>query len=459
MATGASGGAFPAGFTWGAASSSYQIEGAATADGKGPSIWDSFCRHPGAVHQGDTGDVACDHYHRMPEDAALMAAMGLQAYRFSVSWPRVMPEGTGKINEAGLGFYDRLVDALLARGIEPWVTLFHWDYPLALYHRGGWLNRETAAWFAEYAQVVVDRLSDRVRHWMTINEPQIFIGLGHLAGINAPGLKLQTAEWLLGAHHSLLSHGRAAQVIRARAKTPPRVGWAPIGWTVVPATDSAADIDAARRAAMGVRKKDCWNNTWFADPVCLGRYPEDGLALFGADAPSVQPGDMEVIRQPLDFYGLNIYSAEIVRAGKDGAIETVPRSPGYATNALRWPLEERALYWGPRFVHERYKTPIYITENGMTNLDWVSVDGKVHDPQRIDYTTRYLRALRRAINDGVDCRGYFHWSVMDNFEWAEGYKDRFGLIHVDYATLKRTPKESAAWYRTVIESNGRVLES
>jgi beta-glucosidase len=207
MATGASGGAFPAGFTWGAASSSYQIEGAATADGKGPSIWDSFCRHPGAVHQGDTGDVACDHYHRMPEDAALMAAMGLQAYRFSVSWPRVMPEGTGKINEAGLGFYDRLVDALLARGIEPWVTLFHWDYPLALYHRGGWLNRETAAWFAEYAQVVVDRLSDRVRHWMTINEPQIFIGLGHLAGINAPGLKLQTAEWLLGAHHSLLSTG------------------------------------------------------------------------------------------------------------------------------------------------------------------------------------------------------------------------------------------------------------
>jgi beta-glucosidase len=253
--------------------------------------------------------------------------------------------------------------------------------------------------------------------------------------------------------------GRAAQVIRARAKTPPQVGWAPIGWTVVPATDSAADIDAARRAAMGVRKKDCWNNTWFADPVCLGRYPEDGLALFGADAPSVQPGDMEVIRQPLDFYGLNIYSAEIVRAGKDGAIETVPRSPGHATNALRWPLEERALYWGPRFVHERYKTPIYITENGMTNLDWVSVDGKVHDPQRIDYTTRYLRALRRAINDGVDCRGYFHWSVMDNFEWAEGYKDRFGLIHVDYATLKRTPKESAAWYRTVIESNGRVLES
>jgi beta-glucosidase len=448
---------FPKGFTWGAASSAYQIEGGANADGKGASVWDAMCAKPGAVFEGHHGSVACDHYHNMPQDVAMMSALGLRAYRFSISWPRVIPNGIGAINEAGLSFYDRLVDELLASGIEPWATLFHWDFPQELYLKGGWLNRASVEWFAEYAGVISSRLADRVKNWMTINEPQIFLGLGHHAGTHAPGLKLSMRDVLLGGHHVLMAHGRAVQAIRAGAKAPVRIGWAPCGKVDAPATDGLADHEAALRSTMSVTQRDCWNNTWWADPVCLGTYPEDGLTLFGGDAPKIRSGDMALMRQPLDFYGLNIYSCGRVRAGKNGRPETVPNPPGTPTTSFRWPITPECLYWGSKLVNERYRLPIVITENGMSNLDWVMSDGKVHDPQRIDYTRRHLIELHRAIADGVDVRGYFHWSIMDNFEWAEGYRERFGLVHVDYATLERTPKESAYWYRDVIRSNGRSL--
>ncbi len=442
---------------WGAASASYQIEGGARDHGRSDSVWDVFCRQPGLVVNGHTGDTACDHVHRYVEDVALMREMNLRAYRFSVAWPRIMPQGRGEVSEAGLGFYDRLVDELLEAGITPWATLFHWDFPQALFHAGGWLNRDSASWFAEYASVVVDRLSDRVRHWITINEPQIYIGLGHFDTKHAPGIKYPFSQALLAAHHTLLAHGKAVQVIRARAKAAPTVGWAPVGKVDVPASESRADIDAARTSTMKGTERQFFTNTWFGDPVVFGRYPEDALKAFGADAPTPEPGDMETIAQPLDFFGLNIYSGGRVRAGDDGAAVPVDHGIGHPRNALNWPIVPESLRWGPRFIHERYRVPVVITENGMTNLDWVHSDGRVHDPQRIDFTRRYLLELRKAIEDGADVRGYFHWSVMDNFEWAEGYKDRFGLIHVDYQTLRRTIKESGRWYAKVIASNGATL--
>ena len=311
---------FPKGFVWGAATSAYQIEGGARADGRGASVWDQFCTAEGAIKGGEAGDTACDHYRRYESDVGLMKSMGLKAYRFSISWPRVMPEGTGAVNPEGMSFYDRLVDRLLEAGIEPWATLFHWDLPLELHRRGGWLNPDSPRWFEEYAGRMVDLLSDRVTHWMTINEPQIFVGLGYGTGVHAPGQKLVFAEQLLIGHRSLLAHGRAVRVIRARAKRLAQVGWAPVGRVGIPITDSRADVEAARRRSMEIDAKAFWNNTWFGDAVCLGRYPEDGLRLFGADVPKIESGDMRQIAQPLDFYGVNIYDGVPVRAGANGAV-------------------------------------------------------------------------------------------------------------------------------------------
>lgn len=450
---------FPGGFVWGAATSAYQIEGAASIDGRGRSIWDDFCRVKGAVWSDQSGEIACDHYHRVAEDVALMQRIGLKAYRFSVAWPRVLPEGRGAINRKGLDFYSRLVDELLRAGITPYATLFHWDYPSTLLRRGGWLNRQSAEWFADYVRAVVESLSDRVRHWMTLNEPQVFLKFGHGDGINAPGLRLSLAEQLLAAHHVLLAHGHGVQAIRAHARAPALVGWAPVCVVRYPATRGAADVEAARRATLGSAQRDLWNNSWFNDPVFRGEYPAELRALYGDDAPNVEPGDMEQVRQPLDFLGLNIYEGQPVQAGQDGRAVAVERPPGHALTAFRWPVEPQSLYWGPRFMHERYRLPILITENGVSNVDWISLDGLVHDPQRIDFTRRYLLALRRACEDGVDVRGYFHWSFMDNFEWAAGLRERFGLVFVDYPTQSRVLKDSAHWYRGVIESNGASLDS
>ncbi len=447
---------FPSDFTWGAATAAYQIEGAAREDGKGLSTWDMFCRQPGRVYEGHTGDEACDHYHRWKEDIRLMKRMGLQAYRMSVSWPRVIPAGVGAVNPKGLAFYDRLVDGLLAAGIDPWVTLFHWDFPHELYLRGGWLNRDSAAWFGDYARVVVEKLSDRVTHWMTLNEPTCFISQGLETGIHAPGDKLGKHEVLTAAHHVLLAHGHAAQVIRAHARRKPVVGWAPCGIIGAPATSKPADVRSAR--AFTNECRDLWSFSWWADPIFFGHYPEDGLRQVGNMSPRVHPGDMELIRQPMDFFGMNIYNARMIRATKTAPYEMVPALPGRPQTLFHWKITPSALYWGPRFIYERYKCPIVITENGLSSMDWVSLGGCVHDAMRIDFTERYLSELRRVIQDGVPVKGYFHWSAMDNFEWAEGYKQRFGMIHVDYQTQVRTLKDSAHWYRKVIKSNGAIVD-
>jgi beta-glucosidase len=442
---------FPSDFTWGVATSAYQIEGAAEADGRTPSVWDGLCDVPDAIFGGQNGAIACDHYNRMPDDVALMQQLGVGGYRFSISWSRVLPEGTGSINAAGLGFYDRLVDRLLEAGIQPWATLFHWDFPTCLYHRGGWLNRDSAQWFAEYADVMTRALGDRVSQWMTHNEPQCFIGLGHRDGIHAPGLKLGWADTLLAGHHALLGHGLAVQTMRASAPQPLKIGWAPVACVAYPATDSEADIEAARTQTFAIREKHQWNNTWFSDPACLGHYPEDGLKLWGKEAPSPAAGDMEIIHQPLDFYGANLYQGTPTRMGEKGP-ETVPWPKGMAWTHFDWPVTPEILRWGPRFLQERYNLPIAVTENGLASTDWPAVDGQVHDQARIDFTHRHLQQLGRAIEDGVDVRAYFHWSLMDNFEWAEGYRRRFGLIHVDFETQKRTPKNSYHWYKNLIKS-------
>ena len=458
---------FPENFNWGVAAAAYQIEGAASEDGKGVSVWDMFCRQPGKVLDGHTGDVACDHYHRYRDDVAMMQSLGVRNYRFSISWPRVIPGGTGAVNERGLDFYDQLVDELLAAGVQPWATLFHWDFPYDLFCRGGWLNRDSADWFADYTRVIVDRLSDRIENWMTLNEPQCFIGFGHATGKNAPGLKLGAAECLRAGHHVLLAHGKAVQVLRANAIKPAKVSWAPVGIVSLPTPDAdERDIDAARRAMFSVRGGDShamgmppniWSNTWWGDPVVFGRYPEDGIEAAGAAMPAIAAGDMETISQPIDFYGANIYTGTYFRAGNDGMPERLPHAASTPLSAFKWPIIPESLRWGPRFLHERYKLPVIVTENGISLPDWVALDGKVHDPQRIDFLTRYLGGLRRGISDGADVRGYFHWSVMDNFEWAEGYKQRFGLVHVDYETQRRTPKDSAIWYRDLVAANGRGL--
>lgn len=448
---------FPKDFIWGAAAASYQVEGAATADGKGLSVWDMFCRRPGNIVENQTGDVACDHYHRYAEDARRMGTMGLKAYRLSISWPRVLPDGIGKVNARGLAFYDRLVDALLAHGVEPWITLFHWDYPYALFCRGGWLNRDTADWFADYTRIVAQRLSDRVTHWFTLNEPSCFIQGGHWAAWAAPGLKLAWPDVIRAAHHALLAHGRAAQVIRAYARKKPVVGAAPVGTVSIPATSTRRDIDAARRHMFAMTEKSCSGNTWFIDPMIKGCYPADTVRAFGRDMPAFPDGDMDIIRQPLDFFGVNIYYGQVVRAR--GHVEAVaPLPAGHPQTAMEWQVTPAALYWGPRFFYERYQLPIIISENGMANCDWVARDGRVHDPQRIDFLARHLVELRRATRDGVKVRGYFHWSIMDNFEWSFGHQRRFGLVYVDYATQRRLWKDSAYWYQRLIATNGASLD-
>jgi len=448
---------FPKDFIWGAAAASYQIEGAAREEGKGPSIWDAFSHTPGKVLNGDTGDVACDHYHRYAEDVGLMKEIGLKAYRFSISWPRVIPSGAGAVNSHGLAFYDRLIDTLLAAKIVPYVTLFHWDYPKALYDRGGWLDPDSSQWFADYTKVIVDRLSDRVTHWMTLNEPQVFVGYGHQDGNHAPGVKLGMTEVLRIAHNVLLAHGKSVQMIRAHAKSTPIIGYAPVGVAKMPVTESKEDIEAARKATFSVDSHNTWNNTWWMDPVFLGHYPEEGLKAYEKHLPKIQDGDLKTIFQPLDFFGTNIYNGQFVKAASGRGFEAVPYKMGQELTAFKWPVTPTCLYWAIKFFHERYKKPIYITENGLSSIDWVCVDGKVHDAMRIDFLTRYIREFSRAYQEGADIRGYFHWSILDNFEWAEGYRERFGLVHVDYVSQKRTPKDSAYWYRDLIRSNGENL--
>jgi len=442
---------FSKNFIWGAATSAYQIEGAVQEDGRGQSVVDMHCRKPGAIWQGHTGAVAADHYHRWAEDVELMKRIGLQSYRFSFAWPRLLPSGAGKVNEKGVAFYDRLIDALLEAGIKPFGTMFHWDFPYDLFCRGGWLNRDSAEWFADFAQLLAERFSDRVTQWLTINEPQCIAGFGHFTGSQAPGVRYPRAEMLTVGHHVLRAHGRAVQAIRAYGKNPCQVGCAAVGVASVPETESAADIEAARRETIYHAPtdwgKEFWNTSWWMDAMLLGRYPEEGLAFFGADAPKIHAGDMETISCPLDFCGANFYSAvSTVRAGPDGLRERLPEPVGMSRTAFHWAVTPSILRWGPRFLYERYHLPVFVTENGMSNVDFVGLDGQVHDPQRVDFIHRHLIELEKAIEDRVPVLGYLYWSLLDNFEWDHGFRERFGLVHVDYASGRRVLKDSAKWY-------------
>ncbi|MCF3652258.1 GH1 family beta-glucosidase [Synoicihabitans lomoniglobus] len=450
---------FPNNFTWGAAAAAYQIEGAWNEDGRGPSVWDVFSQTPGRVFENHNGNVACDHYHRWREDVALMKELGIKAYRLSLSWSRIMPDGTGAINEAGLKFYDELIDGLLAAGIQPWVTLFHWDMPQALQEKGGFLNRDMADWFGAYATVVAKRLGDRVKHWMTINEPPVIVGLGYQEGVFAPGLKCTHQECLLAAHNLLRAHGSAVQALRAHCVGPQQISIAHTSREPIPATRADADVEAARARYFGCVEERMWNLAWWADPIAFGKYPEEGLKNFAGKLPKITDADMALISQPIDYLAYNCYSGFKVAANDAGKAVDVPNGHGIgnARGTLPWlSIAPDAIYWAARWQTERYNLPIVFSENGFCNTDFVQLDGKVHDPQRIDFVTRYLDAVSRAIADGADVGGYFYWSILDNFEWAEGYKDRFGLVHVDYETQVRTPKDSFYWYRDLIARNGAL---
>lgn len=398
-----------------------------------------------------------------------MKELGIPAYRFSLNWTRLFPDGIGRINEAGVDFYNKVIDELLVNGIEPYITLFHWEYPYELHKRGGWLNGESADWFAEYAAFVTERFSDRVTKYFTLNEPQCFIGLGYLHGEFAPGLKCTNTDLFQMAHNVLRAHGKAVQAMRAHAKQPIQIGFAPTGQISYPKTESAADIEAARKhlfACPDDLDNWTWNLSWWMDPVLLGKYPEDGMRIYERFLPTIAANDMKLISEPIDFLGQNIYNGHMVCAPNEGSsdkakqmgYEVCDRYDGFPRTAVKWPVTPECLYWGPRYLSERYaKIPIYITENGISCTDVISLDGKVHDPNRIDFLARYIGRLRDAANDGIDIRGYFQWSFTDNFEWAEGYSERFGIVYVDYPTQRRIPKDSAYWYRKVIECNGAFL--
>jgi beta-glucosidase len=442
-------------FAWGAATSPHQIEPAA---GRGPDVWDLFCRLSGTPPAGR----ACDHIARMEQDVALFAECGWNAYRFGISWPRVLPEGVGTPNPEGLDVYDRLIDALLARGIEPWVTVHHWDMPQALFYRGGWLNRDSAKWLADYAALLAQRFSDRVTKWFTMNEPQCFIGLGLYRGFHAPGLKLDLASVLRAGHNALRAHGETVRALRANAKKTPFIGWAPSGVVAVPATMAPEDVAAAERACFDMSADNplskyepnpLWCNTWWSDPVFYGRYPQDAWERFGSAVPPIESGDLETIAQPIDFNGLIIYTGSVVRATPNGKGEVIPLPSGFPASTLGWPLLPEAMYWGLEFISRRYKAPIVIAENGVATNDWVARDGTVQDSLRVDYLERYIAEMLRWRAQGGDVRGYFHWAAMDNYEWTDVYRHRFGLIYVDFQTLERTPKASALAYRRLIEAN------
>ena len=445
---------FPPDFTWGVATAAYQIEGAVAEDGRGQSIWDTFCRQPGAILDGQTGDVADDHYHRWPEDVALMADLGIGTYRFSIAWPRVQPSGSGAVNAAGLDFYDRLVDGLLARGITPMPTLYHWDLPQPLEDAGGWMARDTAYRFAEYAGLAAERLADRVPAWITLNEPFVVTAFGYAFGIHAPGKALML-DALATAHHQLLGHGLATSALRAAGARQVAItnNYSP-AW---PASDNAADLAAT--AAY-----DALHNRMFTDPVLLGRYPDLTAFGIGDGGPEcVRDGDLEIISAPIDALGVNYYTPTRLSALPDSALPfQIEPIPGYPVTAFGWPVIPAGLTEVLTTLAERYAgqlPPIYITENGCSVDDKPDAAGVIDDQPRIGYLDAHIRAVADAIRAGVDVRGYLVWSLLDNFEWAQGYHQRFGLVHVDFATQRRTPKASFAWYRDMIAAQAEISQA
>jgi len=430
---------FPPGFAWGVATAAPQIEGGADADGKGPSIWDVFSRRPGATHNGDNLDVACDHYHRFREDFDLMAALGIKHYRLSIAWPRLMPTGVGTVNARGVDFYHRLIDAMLERGITPWVTMFHWDLPQALEDKGGWPTRLVVDAFADYADLVVKSYGDRVKNWITLNEIGVFLENGYGIGRHAPGRK-EPAEVVNQAfHHALICHGHGVRAVREHGGRSARVGLTDNSRPMIPLTETPEDIAAARTAFAE-------RNSRLLEPIYRGSYGE------------VAPTDLELIAQPTDFLGLNIYSGEVVREGAHGRPHSLTYPDHYPTADSPWlKLNARAMYWGPRLAAEVFGVKdVVITENGAGYNDEPPVNGAVLDLHRLEYIRSCLRELRRSIGDGTPISGYFAWSFMDNFEWADGYDRRFGLVYTDFKTQVRTPKASARWFSRIVRENALV---
>ena len=440
---------FPQGFLWGSATASYQVEGAVNEDGRGPSIWDTFSHTPGKTNNGDTGDVADDHYHRYKEDVQLMKDLGLKTYRFSVAWPRVFPQGTGTPNPKGLDFYNRLVDELLAAGIQPYCTLFHWDLPQALEDKGGWQSRDTSEAFAHYAGYVAEHLSDRVKHFMTMNEMSSFVDIGYRDGRHAPGLKLPPAGVNQVRHHAVLAHGLAVQAIRTHAKPGTKVGLAENANASVPIIETPEHIAAAAKAYRET-------NAGYLTVVMEGKYTDAYLAHHGVAAPKFTDAEMRAIGSPLDFVGLNLYTPSYVRADDSPAgFALIPPPKSYPHMMSNWlHVGPEALYWSPKLAAQLWNLKeIYITENGASSADVLTPDGHVYDSDRVMYLRNYLTQLHRAVSEGVPVRGYFCWSLMDNYEWADGYAYRFGIHYVDFKTQKRTPKMSAHFYKEVIARN------
>lgn len=440
---------FPKDFLWGAASSAYQIEGFSTADGGGKSIWDTFSHTPGKVANGDNGDIACDAYHLWAEDIALMKELGVKAYRFSTSWARVDPNADGSWNMAGAAYYDKIVDACLEAGIEPYMTLYHWELPQAAEDRGGWQAEETAYAFGRFAGFMAKHFRGRVKHYFTLNEPQCTTSLGYQQGVHAPGLKLSLKKQFRVHLHQMMAHGLAQRAIR-QADPEAVIGIASTGNLCYPATETPGDIAAARQASFATAE-DNWifTHQWLLDPIVLGKFPDCAGTALEPLVKKVTSEQMALIHTVPDILGYNIYNGHEVKAGPRG-FEFIPKYPGFPRTALKWPVTPEVLDWGVRFLYERYPLPSYITENGLSCNDRIYLDGQVHDLDRIDFLARYLQALSRAAENGADVRGYFQWALTDNFEWHSGYTERFGLVFIDYPTGRRIPKDSFRWYKNVI---------
>ncbi len=455
-------------FVWGVATSSYQIEGKDDKIPQGECVWDTFIKKEGSIFGGHNADVACDELHQYKKDIPMMANLGIKAYRFSLNWARILPNGVGEVNEEGIKYYRDVLKLLNKHNIKPYITLFHWEYPQVLFDKGGWLNPDCVEWFGEYAKVVAENFSDLCTDFFTINEPQCVIYLGHTMGIHAPGVKMPIRETLQMAHNLLKCHGMAVKMLRRYSKTDIKIGYAPTCGVAYPATDDSKDVEVARRVYFGFEnplENWGWNVSWFLDPVVFGKYPEEGIEKFKDYLPKISEEqmkkDLELINQPIDFIGQNIYNGYEVRAvddGKDGKyFEYVDRYVGFPKTSIQWPITPRAFYYGIKFLSEKYKLPLYITENGMACHDNISYDGKVHDPNRITFLDSYISAMQQASDDGANIVGYFLWSIIDNFEWANGFDERFGLVYIDYRNQKRIVKDSGFWYKKVIETNGKSL--
>ncbi|MEG9430480.1 MAG: GH1 family beta-glucosidase [Christensenellaceae bacterium] len=441
-------------FVWGTSTAAYQIEGATKTDGRGESVWDSFQQHEGRIYDGSNANVACDHYHRYKDDVKLIKNLGSDAYRFSISWTRLFPEGIGKFNQKGADFYSRLIDELLENGVEPFVTLHHWDYPLALYNRGGWLNPDCSKWFAEYAEKVMKLYGDRVQKYTTINEPQTIMECAYNNNFHAPGLKFDKKQQFVVLHNMLLSHGKAAKIIHSYGG---QASIAPSSKVIMPAEESAENIEAAREATYSTKFNDFhWSAHYYLDPIMFGKYPDEYFQKYADIIPDIKAEDMKIISEPLDFLCQNIYDGRYL-AIKNGKSYILQDEYGAPRTAMDWPITPEVIYWGIRFTSERYKLPLYITENGVAMPDLITDKKKIHDGARIEYMRRYIKQLMKARGEGLPVKGYFYWSLMDNFEWQFGYSKRFGLVYVDYKTLERITKDSYDFYYDIINTDGSNL--